>query len=120
MEDDAPQALVGDVQKVFGCDRDRQMHGKRHREPFEQQREARARPRPRHGDEADTTLGTVDAWRARGQERLMLEEIEVSPGFLDGVVHRARRRFAVRALEAAAGLEVEPNVEAAVVGIEVR
>lgn len=49
----------------------------------------------------------------------MLEEIKVSSGFLDGVVHRTRRRFTVRALQAAAGFEVELDIEAAVVAVEI-
>ncbi len=87
VEDDAPQTLVRDLEKAFGCNRDWQVHGERHGEAFEQQCEARARPRPRHGDEAHATLGTVDARRACGQERLMLEEIEMPPGLCDRVMH---------------------------------
>ena len=49
----------------------------------------------------------------------MLEEIEMPPGLCDGVMHRTRRRFALRALKAAAGFEVDPNIEAAIVGVEV-
>lgn len=119
VEDDAPQTLVRDLEKAFGCNRDWQVHGERHGEAFEQQCEARARPRPRHGDEAHATLGTVDARRACGQERLMLEEIEMPPGLCDRVMHRTRRRFALRALKAAAGFEVDPDIEAAIVGVEV-
>ncbi len=119
VEDDAPQTLVRDLEKAFGCNRDWQVHGERHGKALEQQREAGARPRPRYGDEAHATLGTVDAWRAYGQERLMLEEIEMPPGLRDGVMHRTRRRFALRALKAAAGFEVDPDIEAAIVGVEV-
>ena len=44
VEDDAPQALVGDAEKACG-DGNRQVHGERHGEAFEQQREAGTRPR---------------------------------------------------------------------------
>ena len=74
--------------------------------PLEQEREAGAGPRPWHGDETNATFGAGDARRARGQERLMLEEVEVSPGLLGGVVHAAPGGLALRAVEAGAGLEV--------------
>ena len=95
------------------------MHGERHGEAFEQQREAGARPCPWNSDEADAAFGAGDARRAGGQKRLMLEEVEVSPGLLDGVVHPASVRVALGTIEAAAGLEVEPDIEAAFFTIEI-
>ena len=101
------------------CDGDRHVHGERHGHALEQEREAGAGARPRHGDEAHAALGAGDARGARGQERLMLEEVEVPPGLLDGVVHGASGGLALRAVEAGAGLEVELDVEALVGGVEV-
>ena len=49
----------------------------------------------------------------------MLEEVEVSPGLLGGVVHGAPGGLALRAVEARAGLEVELDVEALVGSVEV-
>ena len=50
----------------------------------------------------------------------MLEEINVPPRLGDRVMHRASAGFALRALEAAAWLEVEPDVEALLGRVEVR
>ena len=49
----------------------------------------------------------------------MLEEVEVSPGLLGGVVHGAPGGLALRAIEARAGLEVELDIEALVGSVEV-
>jgi hypothetical protein len=49
----------------------------------------------------------------------MLEEVEVPPGLLGDVVHGASGGLALRAIEAGAGLEVEPDVEAFVGSVEV-
>jgi len=45
------------------------------------------------------------------QVSLMLEEVEVPPGLLRGVVYRAGGLLAARACEAAAGGEVDVDVE---------
>ena len=118
VEDDAPQALVGDAEKACG-DGNRQVHGERHGEAFEQQREAGTRPRPGHRDEAHAALRAGDARRARGEKRLMLKEIQMPPRFFGGVVHGAIGGLALGTIEPAAGLEVERDVEALVVEIEV-
>ena len=118
MEDDAPQALVLNAEEAR-CHGDRHVHGERHGHPLEQQREAGAGSRPRDGDEAHAALGAFDARRSGGQEGLMLEEVEVAPGLLDGVVHRAPCGLALGAVEAGAGLEVESDVEALVGSVEV-
>ena len=49
----------------------------------------------------------------------MLEEIQVPPGLLDGVVHRAVGLAALGTREAAAGLEVDLDVEPLPLGVEV-
>ena len=117
VEDDAPQTFVGDLEEARG-DGDGHMDGERHGEALEQQREAGAGPCPRHGDEAHAALRAVDAWRARGEDRLVLEEVEMAPLLLDGVVHGATARVALRAAEAAACLEVERDIEAPLGGVE--
>ena len=48
----------------------------------------------------------------------MLKEVEMAPLLLDRVVHRAAARLALRAVEAAACLEVECDVETPLGGIE--
>ena len=48
----------------------------------------------------------------------MLKEIEMSPRFLDRVVYGAPGGFALRAVEAAACLEIELDVEALLAGVE--
>ena len=117
VEHDAPHALVGDLEEAGGGG-DGHVHGERHGEALEQQREAGAGPCPRHGDEAYAALGAVDARRACGEESLMLEEVEMAPGLLDRVVHGASARVALRAIEAAASLEVELDIEAPLGGVE--
>ena len=111
VEDDAPHALIRDLEKAGG-DSDRHVHGERHGKALEQQGEAGAGPRPGDGDEADTTRGAGDARRTRGEERLMLEEVEVPPGLLLRVVDGAAARVALRAVETATCLEIELDVEA--------
>ncbi len=53
------------------------------------QHEAGPGPCPRHIDVAARRLGQSMRAYARVQERLVLEEIEMPPVFIDGVVHRA-------------------------------
>lgn len=57
--------------------RDRHGRNKRHGECLEHQREAGALARPRHVDLADAALGSGDARNARGEERQVLEEVEM-------------------------------------------
>lgn len=47
------------------------------------------------------------------------EEVEVTPCFLGGVVHRHAAGAALRAIEARARLEVEMDIEAALIIVEV-
>jgi hypothetical protein len=63
-------------------------------------------------------VGTVDAGDARVQEGLVLKEIEVAPGLLHRVVHRAVGLAAIGA-EAAAYLEVDLDIEPLLLGVEV-
>ena len=102
-----------------GCGGDRHRRHQRHGERLEQQREAGARPRPRHGDLLDAAVGAGDARRSGVQERLMLEEVEMPPRLHRGVVHGAVGLGAVRTRETAAAREVDLDVEAAGLGIEV-
>ena len=48
----------------------------------------------------------------------MLEEVQMAPRLLDGVVHRAVALTALGAGKAAAGLEVDLDVEPLVLGVE--
>jgi len=89
-----------------------------HDERFEQEREAGAGPCPWHGDEAHAVVGAVDARDTRVQEGLVLEEIEVAPRLLHRVMHRAVGLAALGAGKAAAGLEVDLDVEPLLVGVE--
>jgi hypothetical protein len=91
-----------------------QRHGKR----LEQQREAGAGPGPRHRNLLDAAVRAGDARGARVQERLMLEEVEMPPGLLHGVVRRAVGLGAVGARKAATCREVDLDVEAALLGVE--
>ena len=58
-----------------GCGSDRHRCHQRHGQRLEQQREAGARPRPRHGDLLDAAVGARDARRSGVQERLMLTNV---------------------------------------------
>ena len=80
---------------------------------------AGARPRPRHGDLLDAAVGTGDARRPGMQECLMLEEVEVPPGLHRGIVHGAVGFSAVRTGKASALGEIDLDVEASRLSIEV-
>src|SRR5262247_1829807 len=56
---------------------------------------------------------------ARMQEGLVLEEIQMPPGLLDGVVHGTVGLATLGASKAAAGLEVDLDVEPPVLGVKV-
>ena len=119
VEHNAPKPFVGDLHELAGCNCDRQMHGKCHGGRLEQQRETGAGPRPRHVDLTHAALAAFDARCPRGDKRLILEEVEVAPCFLGGVVHRHAAGAALRAIEARARLEVEMDIEAALIIVEV-
>src|SRR5215475_236370 len=105
---------------LTGSSRDRmaQLLDEGHDKRFEQKREAGSGSCPRHVDKAHAAVRTVDASDARMQEGLVLEEIEVAPGLLDGVVHWAVGLAAIRALKAATNLEVDLDVELLPLGVE--
>ena len=90
-----------------------QHDGRTHGERLEQQREARARPRPRHLDQPDAVRVAFDARRAGMQIGLVLEEIEMAPFFLDGVVNGASSGAAIGlgAAETRTALEIEKDIE---------
>jgi hypothetical protein len=72
----------------------------------------------RHVDEAHATVGTVDAGNARVQEGLVVKEIEVAPGLIDRVVHRAVGLAALGTGKPATGLEVDLDIEPLFVDVE--
>ena len=115
--EDAPQpgvVFAGDAGD--GCDRHRREHG--HDQGLEQQGEAAAGPRPRHGDLLDAARRAGDARHEGVQVGLVLEEVEMAPGHLFGVIGVATRSGAHRTGEGAAAREIEPDVELAGLGIE--
>lgn len=79
---------------------------------LEQQREAAAVPRPRHLDQLHTTLLTRHTRRAHVKVGLVLEEVQVPPRLFRGVVRFAAARTAIRAGERAARLEVDMDIKA--------
>src|SRR5215831_5300379 len=117
MLDDTPQTRVVLADEAGGSSH-RHILDESHDERFEQKRETGSRPCPRHVDEAHATVGTVDAGDARVQERLVLKEIEVAPGLLHRVVHRAVGLAALGTGKAATGLEVDLYIEPLLVGVE--
>src|SRR5215510_9337295 len=117
MLDDTPQTRVVLADKAGGSGH-RHILDESHDERFEQKREAGSRPCPRHVDEAHATVGTVDAVDARVQEGLVLKEIEVAPGLLYRVVHRAVGLAALGTGKPATGLEVDLDIEPLLVGVE--
>src|SRR5215471_17038078 len=97
---------------------DRHVLDEGHDKRLEQKREAGSGSCPRHVDKAHAAVRTVDASDARMQEGLVLEEIEVAPGLLSGVVHWAVGLAAIRARKAATHLEVDLDVELLPLGVE--
>ena len=119
MVDHPPDARV--VLGDQGGDRpDRHLLAERHHERLEEQRKARALPRPGDAHLAHAVLGAQDARHARAEVGLVLEEVEVAPGLLARVVDRAAGALALRAGEASATAEVEAQVEASARGVEAR
>ena len=84
---------------------------KQHRHRFKHEREPAAGPRPRHFDLPDAVFFAPTARHFGHQPALVLEEIEVPPAPLDGVMHRAAP-FAVRAfpVQPARGLQLEDEL----------
>ena len=95
------------------------MDDQRHGERFEQQSEAGAGLRPRNLDLGDATRRAGDPRHARMKESLMLEEIQMPPRLLGGVVHRAIGGLAFGAGKARARFEVDLDVEPLVLRVEV-
>jgi hypothetical protein len=100
-----------------GLDRHGRDHGHRHR--LEQQGEAAVEPRPWRGDLLDAAFLAAHARHTGVQIGLVLEEVEVSPGHPHGVVGRTVRRAAGRAGEAAAGGEVDLDIQPVRLGVEI-
>jgi len=82
-----------------------------HDEGLEQQAEAGLRASPRHRHLAHATAVAADARDPGVEVGLVLEEVEVLPAPPARVMDRAAGRTAVRAAEAAAGREVEVQIE---------
>lgn len=96
-----------------GCDQG-------HDQSFEQEREAAVFPGPGEaGDGSDAALRAADTRHAGVQPGLMLEEVEVTPGFCLAVVGRTFLDGAFGAGEAAARGEVDVDVQSMRGGIEV-
>jgi len=68
---------------------DRHLGSKGEQGDLHEQGEAAARSCPGYGDEVHAMLGTVHAGHTRRQERLVREEVEVTPALPRRVVHRA-------------------------------
>jgi hypothetical protein len=97
---------------------DRHLGDQGHDQRLEQQREPRARPRPRQADLTHPVLGAAHPRHARDQERLMLKEVQMPPALLGRVGDLAAGRVALRAGEPGAPLEVDAQLKAPPLGIE--
>ena len=117
VDDDAPKPCVVFADEA-GDGSDRHVRDERHGQRLEQQREARSGSGPGHVDLFDAAIRARDARRARMQERLVLEEIEMPPLLHRGVVHGTIGLGAVRAREAPASEEVDLDVEPLARGVE--
>src|SRR5271165_5633946 len=114
----APQPRVVLAHNPRHClDRHGRDHG--HHQRLEQQSEAAIWPRPGHVDRLDAASLAAHARHAGRQIGLMLEEVEMGPGFPLGVVGRAARGTAGRTGETAAWSEVDLDVEPVCLGVEV-
>ncbi len=100
--------------------RHRHVRHQRHGERLERQCEDGAFARPGDIDLADTALAACDARHTRGEERLMLEEVEAPPRLLGRVVHRAAVALAIRTREARTSFEVDADIEPLLSGIKGR
>ena len=74
VKDDALQPCIV-LPHEAGCGGDRHVRGERHGERLEQEGEARPLARPGHTDLAHATPRACDVRHARGEKRLMLEEV---------------------------------------------
>src|SRR5208337_4212888 len=81
--------------------------------------EAAVRPRPWHADGLDAACVATHARHAGIQVGLMLEEVEVAPGFPLGVVGRAVCGTATRTSKAAARGKIDLDIEAMCVRVKV-
>ena len=98
--------------------RDRHLLDQRHHQRLEQQREPGPLPRPRHLDLMHLVLRTADPRHPRRQVRLMLEEVQMPPGLLLGVVHLAPLPTALRAREPRPLRKVDSQIQPALLGVE--
>jgi hypothetical protein len=99
---------------------DRHLLDQRQHERLEEQREAAARPRPRHLDQPDPARVAANPRDARVQMCLVLKEVQMAPALLRRVVCPAPLSPALRAGEGRTPLEVEVHVQSTSLGVERR
>ena len=117
MLDDAPQPRVV-LAHPLGRIGDRHRLGQRQHISLEQQREARARPRPGRGDLAHAAIRARHSGRACVQICAMLEEIQMPPRIVLRVVNRAAFPPAIRAGEPAPARKIHIQIESTVLDVE--
>ena len=115
--DEVPDAVLADL-ALRGDFGDRQDLGEREQVGFHKQGESALRSCPRELGIADLACGRLDTWHSGAQGGAVFEEVEMLPGALDGVVHRAGLA-GFRVGETAAGLEVDDEFERFRHGIEI-
>ena len=100
---------------------DRHGLGHRHDHRFEQERKTALSTRPGKRLQLDNTaLGAAYSRHSRGQIRLMLKKVEVSPSRLRGVISLHAFATAIRATEGASRQEIDADVQPFFFGIERR
>src|SRR5581483_81935 len=110
MMDDAPEPRV-----VFTDDpahrRDRHVRSHGHDQSFEQKRESTAFPRPGHLNQPFAASAAVHSRDTRRQNRLVLEEVQMPPAALLGVVRLAPHCSAFGTRERSTTLEIDRDLE---------
>ena len=91
MVNDAPEPGVMFADRP-GDGVDRHRGDQAHDQRLEQQGEAAVRPYPGHAERLDPAAGAMHARHTGVQKRLVLEEVEMPPAHLLGIVCRAVRR----------------------------
>ena len=112
MADGPPQAGVV-LADLFGDVRDRLAFRQLDDHGLEQEREPAAGTCPRHRNRPDAMRGARHARHSRVDERLVLEEVQVTPHALPHVMHRACLLTApgLGAVEARARLEADRDMQ---------
>lgn len=115
--DEVPDAILAD-RALSGDFGDWQNFGEGEQVGFHEQGESALRPGPGEFSVTDLTLGSPDARDAGAQGGAVLEKMEVLPGALDSVMHRAGLPR-LRVGEAASRLEVDDQFEGLRLGVEI-